>query len=178
MAEKATIARPYARAAFEYAKQQNAFASWSEALSVAAAFASDSSAKRLLNHPRVTSAQLVDLIANVAGDRLSDPMRNFIATLAHNRRLALLPEILGMYETLRAEVEGVADVQVTSAVPLDAAQQQRLAKALKTRLQREVRMQCSVDASLIGGAVVRYGDLVIDGSVKERLARLADVVTH
>jgi len=178
MAEKATIARPYARAAFEYAKQHGAFRQWSESLAIAAAVASDPAAKRLLNHPRVSAAQLVDLIADVAGSQLDVSARNFIATLAQNRRLGLLPYITQMYEALRADVEGIADVEVISAVPLDAAQQQRLTAALKTRLKREVRMHCSVDARLVGGAVVRYGDLVIDGSVKERLARLANVVIN
>lgn len=178
MAEKATIARPYARAAFEFAQKQGALAQWSESLAAAAAVAGDPSVKRLLNHPRVSSQQLVDLIAEVAGSRLDDSARNFIATLAQNRRLGLLPQIASMYEGLRAEVEGVADVNVTSAVPLDAAQQQRLVAALKTRLKREVRLHCAVDAALVGGAVVQYGDLVIDGSVRERLGRLASSITN
>lgn len=178
MAEKATLARPYARAAFEFAQTRGTLQQWSESLAVAAAVAGDSAVTRLLNHPHVTAAQLVELIAEVAGPRLDSSTHNFIATLAQNRRLGLLPQIAAIYEILRAEVEGVADVAVVSAVPLDAAQQQRLAGALKTRLKREVRLHCSVDASLVGGAVVRCGDLVIDGSVKERLARLATVVTH
>lgn len=178
MAEKATIARPYARAAFEYAKQHGNFAQWSQSLAVAAAVSADPAVKRLLNHPRVAASQLVTVIGEVGGAQFDESVRNFIATLANNRRLGLLPEITAMYEVMRAEVEGVADVEVISAVPLDASQQQRLSGALKTRLKREVRMRCSVDAALLGGAVVRYGDLVIDGSVKERLARLAHVITN
>jgi F-type H+-transporting ATPase subunit delta len=177
MAEKATIARPYARAAFDFAKAQGRLAQWSEALATAAAVVSDEAVARLLNHPRVTSAQLVDLIAGVAGERLDQSARNFVATLAQNRRLALLPQIAQMYEALRADVENVADVEVVSAVTLDAAQQQRLAGALKTRLKREVRLHCRVDAGLMGGAIVRCGDMVIDGSVRERLARIATAVT-
>ena len=173
MAEKATIARPYARAAFEFAQTNGTFSQWSEALAIASAVAGDPATRRLLNHPRVSAAQLVDLIADVAGDRLDASARNFMATLAQNRRLGLLPYIAKMYEALRADVEGVADVDVVSALPLDAAQQQRLTAALKTRLKRDVRLHCSVDAQLVGGAVVRWGDLVIDGSVKERLGRLA-----
>ena len=177
MAEKATIARPYARAAFEFAQTNGAFKQWSDALAVAAAAVTDPSAARLLNHPRVTAAQLVELIAEVAGSKLDSSAQNFIATLAQNRRLALLPYIAQMYEVLRADVEGVADVDVISAVPLDAAQQQRLTSALQTRLKRTVRLHCSVDASLMGGAIVRCGDLVIDGSVKERLTRLASTIS-
>lgn len=177
MAEKATIARPYARAAFEFAQINGAFQQWSDALAVAAAAVTDSSAAKLLNHPRVTATQLVELIGEVAGSKLDSSAKNFIATLAQNRRLALLPYIAQMYEVLRADVEGVADVDVISAVPLDAAQQQRLTSALQTRLKRTVRLHCSVDASLMGGAIVRCGDLVIDGSVKERLARLAATIS-
>ena len=178
MAEKATIARPYARAAFEYAQQHGRFEQWSASLAAATVVTEDVTVRRLLSHPHVSPVQLVDLINDTVGQHFDDAVRNFIATLAQNHRLGLLPHIAQMYEAMRADAENVADVQVTSAVPLDAAQQQRLAKALKTRLQRDVRMQCSVDAALVGGAVVRYGDLVIDGSVKERLARLAHVVTH
>jgi F-type H+-transporting ATPase subunit delta len=177
MAEKATIARPYARAAFDFAKEQGRLAQWSESLAVAAAVVSDAAVAKLLNHPRVTATQLVDLIADVAGARLEPGARNFVSTLAHNRRLALLPKIADMYEALRADIEGFADVEVVSAVTLDAAQQQRLASALKTRLKREVRLHCKVDATLMGGAIVRCGDLVIDGSVRERLARIATAVT-
>jgi F-type H+-transporting ATPase subunit delta len=178
MAEKATIARPYARAAFEFAQTHGTFKQWSEALSVAAAVVTDPSVARLLNHPRVTAAQLIELIGQVAGSSMDGSTQNFIATLAHNRRLGLLPHIAKMYEVLRADVERVADVDVISAVPLDAAQQQRLATALQVRLKRSVRLHCSVDAALMGGAIVRCGDLVIDGSVKERLTRLASALTN
>lgn len=177
MAEKATIARPYARAAFEFAQTSGTFKQWSEALSVAASVVADPAVAKLLNHPSVTAAQLVELIVQVAGSSVDGSAQNFIATLAHNRRLGLLPHIAKMYEVLRADVERVADVDVISAVPLDAAQQQRLSTALQTRLKRSVRLHCSVDASLMGGAIVRCGDLVIDGSVKERLARLAATIS-
>jgi F-type H+-transporting ATPase subunit delta len=127
----------------------------------------------LLTNPRVSADDLVSLISEAAGGALDDHGRNFIATLAHNRRLGLLPEIAAQFETLRAEVENVADVRVTSAVQLNEAQQQRLSSALKRRLKREVRLHCEVDPSLIGGAIVRAGDFVIDGSLRARLERLA-----
>lgn len=178
MAELATIARPYARAAFEHAQSAGKLSQWTDALAAAAATVNEPAVDKLLNHPRVTPSQLVELIADVAGGRLDNDSRNFIATLAENGRLGLLPQIAAMYEALRAEAESRAEVAVISAAPLDATQQQRLAGALKKRLQREVHLQCSVDPSLVGGAIVRCGDLVIDGSVKVRLARLADTVTH
>lgn len=173
MTEKVTIARPYAKAAFEHARHQNAFARWSQVLATASAVVADERVARLLASPRVTPDQIATLIADICGETLDEHGRNFIATLAHNRRLALLPDIAALYELLRAEAENIADVQVTSAVELSPAQRERLAGALRKRLQREVRLHCAVDASLIGGAIVRAGDFVIDGSLKARLDRLA-----
>jgi F-type H+-transporting ATPase subunit delta len=99
-------------------------------------------------------------------------MQNFVRVLAENHRLVLLPEIAAHYEAARAQVENTVDVEVVSAVALDAAQAEKLKQALNTRLRRQVRMQNTVDASLLGGAVIRAGDLVIDGSLKGRLDRL------
>lgn len=178
MAEKATIARPYAKAAFATARQHSALESWSNVLATASSVVQDERVAGLLSSPRVTPEQLSGLIADIVGGALDEQTRNFIATLASNRRLALLPEIASMYEALRAEAENTADVQVVSAVALNEAQKQRLAQALKKRLQREVRLHCEVDASLIGGAIVRAGDFVIDGSLKARLDRLAVEMTH
>lgn len=178
MAEKITIARPYAKAAFEYASEQKALGRWSQMLAIASAVVADARVAKLLTSPRVTPEQLVGLIADIAGSSLDDRGRNFLDTLAQNRRLGLLPEIAAIYEVLRAEVENIADVQVTSAVALDDAQRARLTTALKKRLKREVRLHCEVDASLIGGAIVRSGDLVIDGSLKARLERLANDIAR
>jgi F-type H+-transporting ATPase subunit delta len=177
MAEKATIARPYAKAAFESARQHNALERWSTVLATASSVVQDERVARLLSSPRVKPEDLSGLIGDIAGDS-DEQTRNFLATLASNRRLALLPEIASMYEALRADAENTADVQVISAVSLSEVQQQRLATALKKRLQRDVRLHCEVDASLIGGAIVRAGDFVIDGSLKARLDRLAGEMTH
>lgn len=178
MAEKATIARPYAKAAFESARQHHALESWSKVLATASSVVQDERVAGLLSSPRVTPEQLSGLIADIVGSDLNEQTRNFLATLASNRRLALLPEIASMYEGLRAEAENTADVQVISAVELNEAQKQRLASALTKRLQREVRLHVEVDASLIGGAIVRAGDFVIDGSLKARLDRLAVEMSH
>ena len=178
MAEKATIARPYAKAAFESARQHRALESWSKVLATASSVVQDERVARLLSSPKVKPEQLSGLIGDIAGGDLDEQTRNFLATLASNRRLGLLPEIASMYEALRAEAENTADVQVVSAVALDEAQKQRLAQALKKRLKREVRLHCEVDASLIGGAIVRAGDFVIDGSLKARLDRLAVEMSH
>lgn len=178
MAEKATIARPYAKAAFAYAQQHKALPRWSEALATASAVVADSRVAPLLGNPHVTPQQLVGLIAEIGGERIDENARHFFETLAVNRRLNVLPDIAVMFEVMRAEIENVADVEVTSAVELNEAQKQRLGTALRKRLKRDVRLHCSVDPTLIGGAIVRSGDMVIDGSLKARLGRLSQVMTQ
>jgi F-type H+-transporting ATPase subunit delta len=173
VAERATIARPYAKAAFGYARDAKALAEWSRGLKAAAEIVADPRVAALTKNPLWSAADQVSLITDVAGDKLDAAMQNFVRVLAENRRLLLLPEIAAHYEALRSGVENTLDVEVISAVPLDAAQADKLEQALSTRLKRRVRMQNSVDAELLGGAVVRAGDLVIDGSLKGRLQRLA-----
>jgi F-type H+-transporting ATPase subunit delta len=176
MAEKVTLARPYAKAAFEAARQHKAFERWSEMLAAAAAAVVDERVAKLLSSPRVQPGDLVELIAAASG--ADQHGRNFLETLAQNRRLGVLPEIAAIYEELRADVENVTDVHVTSAVALDETQRARLTAALKQRLKRDVRLHCAVDAGLIGGAVVRAGDFVIDGSLKARLESMAAQIMH
>ena len=173
MAERATIARPYAKAAFQYAQDAGAFADWSQGLKAAADIVADPRVAALTKSPQTTQDDLVSIISDVAGDKLKPGMQNFVRVLAENHRLLLLPEISAHYEELRADVENTVDVEVVSAVALNGAQADKLSQALSTRLKRQVRMQNSVDATLLGGAVVRAGDLVIDGSLKGRLQRLA-----
>jgi F-type H+-transporting ATPase subunit delta len=173
VAERATIARPYAKAAFEYAHGANALSEWSRGLTTAAEIVADARVAALVKSPDKTAADLAEFIAAVAGGKLDAGMQNFVRVLAENRRLLLLPEIAAHYEVLRAAVENTVDVEVTSAVALDAAQQEKLKTALGARLKRRVRMSNVIDATLLGGALVRAGDLVIDGSLKGRLARLA-----
>ena len=173
MAERATIARPYAKAAFAYARAANAFAAWSAGLATAAEIVADARVTAFTKSPRWTAADLAGFIGGVAGAKLDNGMRNFLAVLAENHRLLLLPEIAAQFEALRAAAENTVDVEVVSAVALDEAQTTKLADALARRFKRRVRMQNSVDATLLGGAMVRAGDLVIDGSLKGRLERLA-----
>ena len=177
MAEKATIARPYARAAFAYAKAGNALPAWSEALTSAAAVVADSRVKKMIGNPKIAPQQLLDFIADVTGGKQNANIRNFLDELVRNRRLALLPEVAAMFEEMRNEVENVADVMITSAVALSEAQRQRLSEALKRRLKKkDVRLHCDIDAELIGGAVIRSGDLVIDGSLRAGLQGLAAAI--
>jgi len=173
VAERATIARPYAKAAFEYARQPKAFAEWSQGLEAAAKIVADPRVSMLSKDPKWSAADLASLVTDVAGDKLDPGMRNFVRVLSENHRLPLLPEIAAHYEELRSAAENTLDVEVISAVALSAAQSENLKQALNKRLKRQVRMRNSIDATLLGGAVVRAGDLVIDGSLKGRLERLA-----
>jgi F-type H+-transporting ATPase subunit delta len=178
MADRATIARPYARAAFAHASEGKDLVAWSKLLGSAAIAATDPRVSRLIGNPHVTGEQLVELLAGVSKGAGGKGGTNFLLALAENRRLALLPEIAAQFETLRAEVENVVDVEVIAAQEIAPAQHKKLAAALKRRLGREVRMHTRIDETLIGGAIVRAGDLVIDGSLKGRLARLGSALTN
>jgi F-type H+-transporting ATPase subunit delta len=173
MAEKSTIARPYAKALFELALEQKKLDAWSQALAIGAAVVSDVRVKKLLTSPHVTTDQLASLLIDIGGKSLDSEGQNFIRVLASNRRLGLLPEIAVIFERLKAESEKVVDVTVTSAAPLSAEQQGSYASALRQRLKTDVRLHCEVDPSLLGGAILRADDLVIDGSLRGRLDRLA-----
>jgi F-type H+-transporting ATPase subunit delta len=177
MADKSTIARPYAKAAFEEARDRKRLGPWSAALHTAAAVVSDSRVEELLGNPRVTPEELAALVIEIAGPELDEEGRNFVRTLADNRRLSLLPEISTLFDELKGEAEGVVDVTVTSAAPLDDSQRGKLAAALERRLGRTVRLQCATDPDLLGGAVLRAGDMVIDGSLRGRLERIAYELT-
>jgi F-type H+-transporting ATPase subunit delta len=173
MADRLTVARPYARAAFRQAQADAALDTWSEALQRASIAMADPRVRGLLGSPKVTGAQLADLVAATAADSATPPVRNFIGMLAENGRLPFLPEISQLFEQLKADAEGVVDVQITSAAPMSGDEQGKLVAALEKRFGRKVHVQTAVDASLVGGAVVRAGDLTIDGSLKSRLERLA-----
>lgn len=178
MAEKATIARPYAKAAFAHAREQGNLPRWSEVLATASAVVTDSRVVGLLDSPKVTPEALVTLLVDIGGVSADPAVRNFLATLAENRRLGLLPEIAAMFEVMRADIENVTDVEIVSAIELSEAQRVRLAGALKKRLSREIRLHCSVNPALIGGAIIRSHDLVIDGSLDARLKRLTTELTN
>ena len=178
MAEFTTIARPYAQAAFKLAQQKQALPAWSEMLGLAAVIAADASMRKLLDNPRVTPAQLAELFIDVCGDRLNDDGRNLIRLLAERRRLAVLPEIYGLYEQFKNESEGAIKAQLITAFPATDAQKQTIAAALKQRFGRDVQLEYVTDPTLMGGAVVRAGDLVIDGSVRGKLTRLGTALNH
>lgn len=176
MAELSTLARPYAKAAFEYAADANDLQGWSENLAVVAAVAQQDAVEKLLSSPSYTAAQQAEKTIDVCGDAITDKVRSFMRVLAENRRLQLLPQIYQQFEVLKANREKTVEVSVVSATEISTEQQNKLASALSAKLEREVNMQVSVDDSLIGGAVVRAGDTVIDGSIRGRLAKLAEAL--
>lgn len=175
MAENSTLARPYARAVFELARDKGAFDRWSKTLSVLSALSGDKSVQAMLASPKAAPAVRAEVLAELAdkaGQKLDQQGRNFVQLLAENRRLGLLPEIAADFERLRAEAENTLEVEIKAAMPVDAAEQKRIADALQQKLGRKITLKYVQDKSLIGGAVIRAGDLVIDGSVREKLSRL------
>ena len=145
------------------------YAEWSNALGFAARVAADPQVALLLGHPKLSQTDAVTLLSP---DGSEEAFGRFLALLADNRRLSLLPEIAGLYEDLRNEAERVVKAKVTSATALPAAELETIRSALKKRFGREVEVESAVDASLIGGAVIDAGDVVIDGSLKGKLGRL------
>lgn len=177
MSQAITLARPYARAAFEVAHAAGDICAWSQALAFAAAVSADVRVSDLSGDPRVQVAQLVAL--HLPRDMVVDaPFGRFLAELAEHRRLVLLPEIAALYETYKREAESQLLVKVTSAMALDAAQTEQLKASLKRRFKREIELETQVDASLLAGVVIDTGSEVIDGSARGRLDRLATALTH
>jgi F-type H+-transporting ATPase subunit delta len=176
MAELTTLARPYAKAAFDFANGANVLDQWSGMLALAGAVSSSAGIDKLLASPTLTTEQKGNAFIEICGDALSEQAGNFVKILAENKRLELLPSIAQLFEAFKAQKEKSVDVELQSAFELSTAVQEQLAKALSVKLDREVNVTGSVDKSLIGGVVIRAGDTVIDGSVKGRLAKLAEAM--
>ena len=176
MAELSTLARPYAKAAFEYALDKNGLDQWSSQLATAAAVAADEGMNVVLSNPSLTAAQQAQTLSDVCGDAVSAEVRNFIAILASNKRLALLPEISALFAQYKANQEKTVDVEVVSAFDLADSARDRLAEVLGRKLERQVNVRTSTDSNLLGGVLIRAGDLVIDGSVRGKLDKLAEAM--
>jgi len=173
MAELSTIARPYARAVFQLAREKDDYAGWSETLAFMAAVATDPQMQALIEGPRLTDEQKAEIFLAVVGDRLDDAGRNLVQLMAENHRLPTLPEVLRLYEEHRREAEGTLEVEVITARKLQTKDENAIAAALKKTLGRDVTITSDIDQSLIGGAIVRAGDVVIDGSLRGRMQKLA-----
>ncbi|WP_151704780.1 F0F1 ATP synthase subunit delta [Nitrincola alkalilacustris] len=176
MAELNTVARPYTKAAFEFALSKDALEQWSDMLAAASLVVKDSEMVRVLGSLSLTWKQKAELLISVCEKQMDDARSNFIYLLAEKQRLPLLPEIALQFAQLKANHEKSVDITITTAFALEDAQQEQLVQALRSRLGREVKMTSTVDQSIIGGVVIRSNDLVIDGSVRARLAKLAEAM--
>lgn len=182
MADTSTIARPYAKALFDLASSERKLTAWSDALAAAAAVVADAGAKRALANPAFDDAARATLVGSIAsaikgGELLTTPTgKNLLQLLAENGRLTALPEIAAQFDALKAEAENKVNVTVTSATPVDDKLAEQIKKALEKKLGRAVELTLTVDAALIGGAVIQADDMVIDGSVRTRLQRLAEAI--
>ncbi len=178
MSNAKTLARPYAKAAFELAMAENATDRWNDMLDLASAAVKDPSLAGLLGSPHASDRQIVQIMLDTAGGAFDDRFKGFLGVVADNKRLALLPEIADLYHALREEADGLLRVRVVSAFALDEDQATRLKAALARRFDREILLETEVDKSVIGGAVVYAGGQVIDGSLKDRLAKLSNSLSN
>ena len=173
MAEALTIARPYAEAALQFAVATETTREWSEQLALLAVISADQQTVRLIKNPRVTSEQKVSLFNEVAGAVLNEGGRNFIRLLAEYNRLLIMPEIAKEYQRLLSQKQQHITATVRTAQPLNEEQMAQLIVALKKRFQCTVNLETEIDESLLGGALIQVGDLVIDGSLRGRLLGMA-----
>lgn len=175
MSDSVTIARPYAKAVFNTALAEQKLAEWSGYLHILAAVVQDARAAQFLTNPATTASQrselLMEMLSALSGTT-DEQVKNFVDLLASNKRLLTLPDIMTLYEAMRAEQEKTMVVNVSSFGELSSAQQQQLIDTLGKRLQRQVTLNVTIDKELIGGAVIHADDLVIDGSVRGKIDKL------
>ena len=172
MAELATVARPYAEAAFELARDEQALPAWSEMLRLAATIVADARIAAALDNPRLDAGAKESLLLSIGGDRFNGEARNFIRVLVEAERVMLLPQIAAMFETLKNEAEATAKAMIESAFELSPSQVTELQQALEKRFGKKIETTVTVNPDLIGGARVTVGDAVLDGSVQAKLAAM------
>ena len=180
MADNNTVARPYAQAIFEVAEDAGELAEWSESLSIAGQLLGDRELVEYLANPELTNKGRLEFLSGLFEKGGSDKFAggdakgtNLLKLLIENDRVAVLPEISVHFDALKAAVENSVDAVVTSAVALSEKQLDDVAASLRKRTGRDVRITTEIDETLIGGAVIRAGDVVIDGSLRARLEGLA-----
>ena len=173
MSDFTTAARPYAKAVFELGKEGKALDKWSSSLAFSAAVASDAQMQAALSSPKLTQAQRAEVFLAACKGDISKEAENLVRVLAENNRLVILPNIAEQFEELRAAAENVLDATIISASALTDKQSKAYAAALEKRLGKKVQLKSEVDTSLLGGAIIRAGDNVIDGSLKGRMQQLA-----
>ena len=177
MAELITIARPYAEAVFQLAREQGKLGEWADALKLAAAVSQNADMKAVLASPRVPYDQKSALLQATAGKGMGEDGENFLRLILRNGRAEILPEISRLFEEMKERDEGVLEANIVSAFPLDEDQLKELTAKLESRFKRKILPRASVDSELIGGAVVRVGDEVLDGSVRGKLEAMAAALT-
>ncbi len=175
MSDLTTIARPYAKAAFDFAVKEQAIEKWAGMLLFSAEIAKNDSLSALLDGA-VSAHVIADIFIKVADEQLNEQGQNFIKLLAENGRLSVLPHIVTLFAQYKAEHEKIVEADVTSAAALSAEQEASIIAGLEKRLARKVKLNCNVDDTLIGGLIIQAGDLVIDGSVRGKLTKLADAL--
>ncbi len=178
MSSLTTLARPYAKAAFELAEAEQALTGWDDMLGLASDIVTEPSMASLLGNPDFSNTQAVELITGVAGEAFDRRFQDFLKVLTDNDRLSLLPQICELYQALREEAENRLSVKVVSAIPLDEEQTGRMQQALARRFDCEIELENEIDADIIGGAVVYAGDQVIDGSLRGRLQKLSNSLAN
>lgn len=176
MSELSSLARPYARAIFELARDAGDYSSWSDQLELLGAIADDEAMRNLIGSPTVSEQQLSEIVLGVAGEHLSEQGQNLARLLVHNDRLSAMAEIREQFQAMRDEAEQVIEARLITASEVDEAQKQSIENALSKRLGKQIKLDTEVDESLIGGAVVRAGDWVVDGSVKAQLQDLVHAI--
>ena len=178
MAELATVARPYAEAAFRAALEKGSLGAVADNLAVLAAAERDPQMRSVLTNPKVTAQQKKELFAAVAGDGLHEVVRNLVSIVVDNHREVLMGEIEEQFEALKREHEKVVRAQITSAQPLTDSQRADIVSALERRYGKKVEAELAVDPQLLGGARVQVGDQVIHASVRDALAQMAAALTR
>lgn len=172
MAELLTLARPYAKAAFAYASEQNSADQWSAVLQMLSAAVQDEAFSAYLNRPELTPAQKVSVFTQFLGDKSTSSVSNFLTMLAENDRLVLLPEIANEYEALKSQGNNIVDVVIESAMALNAEQEALLKQALERHFNSTITVKVEVNPALIAGVVIRAGDQVIDDSALNKLEKM------
>ncbi len=173
MSENVTIARPYAEAAFSLARDQNELPRWAGMLGLLSNVASDATVRAALDNPRLDNAAKESLLLSLCGDALDTDGRSFVRVLLESDRIAVLPDIKALFDTLKDGSDGVARAQIVSAFPVDDAQLASLKASLEKRFGKKIEATVSVDPDLIGGARVTVGDTVIDASVRGELQAMS-----
>ncbi|QLK87515.1 F0F1 ATP synthase subunit delta [Arsenophonus endosymbiont of Aphis craccivora] len=175
MSEITTVARPYAKAAFDFAVENQLVDKWQNMLSFIAEATSNQQIGELLSGS-IAPETLAKTFITICGDEIDEHVRHLIRIMAENGRLSTLPEVLKQFIQLRAFLESTVDIEVISATELNEKQQFKISAAMEKRLSRKVKLNCKIDKSVIAGVIIRAGDLVIDGSVRGRIERLTDVL--